>query len=625
LTFAGAPLSAIAPALGVGAAALVGLYLLKLRRRRLPVPFARLWARVLKESATTALHRRLRRLLSLLVQLLVLGLILFSLTDPRLGASRKGRSVVFLIDTSASMQARTGGRSRLDEAKAEARRLIRALQADDAAMVVALDGRPAPVGSFTADETELLHDVGALSPTDTAGDLARALDLAADALSGRENPLAILISDGGGEVPRDRPPGIELQYLPVGAPADNFAVTAFSVRRYRANQTAYEVLVEVESQATREKAMRLDLYQGGEVVQSERLTLKPGERVQRSYADLAGEGDLLEAQLASLDAGPLDAFPLDDHAYAVLPERHQEKVLLVSGANLFLEGALLLDQNLTVEKIAPAAYDAAATAKYDAVVFDRFTPDDPPRTHALYLDPRGPSSPFPTRGEIAAPYVTDVRRDHPLMRWVALKDLNIARASRFQLQPGDVAVASSLRDPIIVARQRGSLKWAALGFPLERSDLPMRVAFPVLLINALEWFAGGDAGVVDSLIAGRPLRLRPPHGADAVDTVQVRRLEEPRGAGLAPVHDGRVSYYAEKVGFYELVAGDAVARFAVNLDRSESRLLPQPTLQIGGELPRPSAAAQRVGVRRAIWPLLIWLAFGLVVVEWASYQRRITV
>ena len=55
MTFAGAPLSLVGPALAAGAAALVALYLLKLRRRRLEVPFADLWRRVLSETQSTAL------------------------------------------------------------------------------------------------------------------------------------------------------------------------------------------------------------------------------------------------------------------------------------------------------------------------------------------------------------------------------------------------------------------------------------------------------------------------------------------------------------------------------------------------------------------------------------------
>ena len=47
---------------------------------------------------------------------------------------------------------------------------------------------------------------------------------------------------------------------------------------------------------------------------------------------------------------------------------------------------------------------------------------------------------------------------------------------------------------LVVAREESSRvglrRSLALGFDLRQSDLPLRVAFPLLLMNALDWFAG---------------------------------------------------------------------------------------------------------------------------------------
>ncbi|MDB4970634.1 MAG: von Willebrand factor type, partial [Myxococcales bacterium] len=551
MTFLGAPLSVVGPALAAGAAALVALYLLKLRRRRLEVPFAELWKRVLSESQSTALWKKLRRLISLAVQLVVLALILTAILDPRLSATQHGRSIAIVVDTSASMRATdggSGGKTRLDAARAEARRIIAGLAGDDEAMIVAMDTRPAPVGGFTRDDRALVRDVEALAATDTSADLLRALRLCGDALRGRQRPTLVLIGDGAWNQSdlddgAKALAGVDLRRVAVGKSSDNVGVTAFAVRRYQANQTAYEVLVEVQSFRTTPSLVTLQLVQDGEVVETQKLALAAGERVQRLYPDLAGAGARLEARLTDAH----DALALDDVAYAVLPLKHKQKVLLVSGGDLFLEGALLLDENLEVDKVAPAKYDAAATAKYDAVILDGVTPDERPRTHALYLDPHGAHSPFPIRGSADGPLVTETAAQHPLMRWVALKDLNIARASVFTPQAGDVAVASSFKQPIIVARDQAGRKTVALGFDLRRSDLPLRVAFPVLLINALDWFAGADVGLVTSYATGRPWRLPVPAGATEL------WVRAPDGSRTrAPVHDGRASYDATRTGFYEL-------------------------------------------------------------------------
>lgn len=633
MTLAGAPLSLLAPVAAGLSAGLVVLYVLKLRRRRVEVPFANLWQRVLRERETTALWRKLRRLLSLVVQLVLLLLILLAVGDPRLAASQSGRSVALLLDTSASMQAKdgAGGRARLEEAKDAARRLVRGLGPADHAMLLTIDGRPAPRTGLTNDDRELLRAIDEVTATDTPGDVAGALRLAADVLRGRPSPELVLISDGAfddaalarvrtsGEAPAALGEidlrGVALKHQPVGASGDNVGLTAFAVRRYRANQTAYEVLAELTSFSDKPKTVKLELVQDGEVVEVETIALEPGERVQRLYPNLAGEGTRLEARL---ETG--DVLAVDDHAYALLPPRRKLKVLLVTVGNLFLEGALLLDENLEVEKLPPAAWDAARAARYDAVVLDGFVPPEPPRTHALYLDPRGPHSPFDARGEITAPLVTEVAEKHPLMRWVTLRDLNISRAVAFRLRPGDVAVASSLRQPIVVAREDGGLKRVALGFDIRRSDLPMRVAFPVMVVNALDWFAGADTGLMAAYPTGQPWRLQAPAG---VTELEVRGPDGQHGR--APVHDGRATFYGSRAGYYEARSAAGAWSFAANLQSPvESRVQPRTSLTVSGHALEPPTPG-RLGLKRALWPYLVALALVICLIEWWTYNRRVTV
>jgi O-antigen/teichoic acid export membrane protein len=89
--------------IGAAAALLtVTAYIIKMRRRRFEVPFARLWQRVLDQKDASALWKHLRRLLSLLLALFVLGLFLLAALGPTLGGTdRRARSVVVLIDASA--------------------------------------------------------------------------------------------------------------------------------------------------------------------------------------------------------------------------------------------------------------------------------------------------------------------------------------------------------------------------------------------------------------------------------------------------------------------------------------------------------------------------------------------
>ena len=83
MMLAGWTLAEIAPVFAAGAVAITALYLLRMRRRQVVVPFAALWQRVTRESDTRRLWKRLRRLLSWLLQIGLLALLCAALGDPR--------------------------------------------------------------------------------------------------------------------------------------------------------------------------------------------------------------------------------------------------------------------------------------------------------------------------------------------------------------------------------------------------------------------------------------------------------------------------------------------------------------------------------------------------------------
>lgn len=682
LTLLGLPLGQLAAVMGAAGAALVVLYVIKQRRRRIEVPFARLWQNVLRQSEATSLWQRLLRWLSLLLQLFVLALLVGSLGDPRLGRSPEGRSLVLLVDASASMQAVTDGpgpgprRTRLMLAQEQARALVRSLSGDDLAVVVALDAQPAPLGGFSYDERELLGQIDAVAARDTGADLPAALTLSRALLAGRANPRVVLFSDGGfddltlaalqADVTGTAPLDLRFQPLPQAAQVHpgNVAITAFSVRRYRRNRLSYEVLVGLAAYPAQGAATAtatgttagsppprratLELLQEGEVVDVQPIELVPGEQAQRLYPNLSGAGKHLEARLRDISGG--DALPLDDRAFAVLPERRRQRLLLVTRGNLFLEGALLAasageENQLVLDKVTPARYDAAQAARYDAVIFDAFTPPSPPDANAVYLDPQGEASPFPVASTLKLPILSDVDVQHPVLRWVSLGDVNMSRASVFRLGPGDRALASMLKQPIIVAREApgptGTLRRSlAIGFDLRQTDLPLRVAFPVLLMNAVDWFAGDVDADLGSYRTGLTWRV-PLTGARAAKKAAGRAsaelLAETRatvtlpdgGAALVPVHEGHALYFGQRVGFYTLTgtALPAPLLWAANLsDRTESALTVRRELRAGtsGPVLRPPDAGQRT-LRRTLWPYLLLLSLGLLAVEWWTYHRRWTV
>jgi hypothetical protein len=610
---------------------IIAAYVLKLRRRRQEVPFSKLWQRVLRERDSSTLWRRLKRLVSLALQLAFVALLLGAALDPQIGEARTtGRNVVVILDASASMKAREGDATRLDLAKTEAKRLLGGLGGGDAALVIKMDAQATALTRFEADAARLLQTVDRVTATDTAADLPRALAAAADALRGRHDPMIVLVGDGAyrgatKEIVWQPAPGrldvvdltgIDVRFVPVGQTDRNVGIVAFNVRRYFQNKLSYEMLVEVQNFGPEAVTEKLSLYSGNDAVDTRTLTLAPGERQRQIYPDLGGGDERALRAHIEPAAGPADAFPVDDTAWALLPERKKQRALLVTADNLYLEAALLLDTNVTVDKLRPGEWVDGADKGYDAVIFDGFTPPAPPAAPALYFHPGG--IPVAARGEIARPDITEIA-DHAVMRWVTLVDVNIDKASVLVPGDGDVVLAKSVREPIAIAGTRAGHKFVAFGFALDGTDLMLRVAFPVLLVNTLDWFAGDDAELLTTYRTGRVWPI--PAGAAAGEVT----VTGPTGSFHAPVADGRARVYGAFAGVYTVERAEGGLGVAANLaDALESDIKPEPKLVLGGKtLEAPPAF--RASLSRSIWVYLVLGALLLSAVEWLTYHRRVTV
>jgi von Willebrand factor type A domain/Aerotolerance regulator N-terminal len=606
---------------------LTTFYLLKLRRRRVLVPFASLWLSAGGERRSERLARRLRRWLSLLLQLIFVALLLLAAVDPRSAqVDRAGRTLLILVDRSASMSATDEEGPRLGRARAIARDLATGLGNADRAMIASFAAGVAAETGFEADAARLGPAVERIGPSEEPGDLGRALDFATAVLRGRPHPTLVLVSDGAfspDDLARAASPsrlaGVDVRFARVGRRADNLALLSFAARRYPADPSSIEAAVVVQSFRDWPSDVVLEISAGADArpVDRVRLHLAPHERLRHLLPDVAAPDTRLVARLADHH----DDLATDDRAYAVIPGVARARVLRVGDADLFLDGALLsLGGAVSVHRASARDVEAtrATWARYDAVIFDGVVPSPAPTAgHFIYLDPHGPASPFPERGRLREPIVSDTRKGHPLLRHVSLADLNIGEAHRLALGAGDEAVASALDAPLILTRARPDLRIVALAFDLRASDLPMRAAFPLLLGNALGWLGTPDGAETASLRTGRSLRVVQPEGrAEAPVT-------DPAGATqIVAVTAGEIEIPIARTGFYRI--GSSMT-LAANLgDAVESDTTPAAHLIVGGKtLPPPDPPRRHA--RRPIWWWALLAAAALSLTEWWTYHRRWTV
>lgn len=634
---------------GALAAAMVLLYILKLRRRRVEVPFAPLWARLVEERSSSALFRRLKRLFSLLVQLTLLALIVLAMGDPRFSsgtgcgfeppAPPPERHTLLLLDSSASMATFERGRTRIERAAARAHALIDQLGDNPAhrLMLAAIDTDLRPLTLWTTDHKAAHAAVDAWlaqGPRDAATDLPHALALAADILRGRPNPEAVLFSDTAFAPPPARPAAFPLAVETVGEPGANVGIEALNVRPYLDDSLSYSLFYAVKSTADRPLKATLYLYanESGRapadfisdhrIVASVALALPAHGVVRDVMSDLKFEGSRLAARVAIDPAeDTADPFPRDDTAFALVPERRRLRVQLVGAGNLFVQATLLVRENVDFEVVSPADY--RGPEGYDVTIVDRADVDISKPGRYFLIDP-APSDTFRITGATPEPTVARVDRDHPLARGLVLADLGIASAIRYERHKTDRIVASAADgSPLFFTRVEPDTQrtFVVLPFDLNQSLLPVNYAFPLLVVNALNWFLPQPDGLIPTHRAGQPLSLPatlpegpitvvgPPEGG----TIEARRLAD------------RITLRADRIGIYELStpAAKAPLLVAINLmDPDESEI--DPRGEYAAWTPPPPWTPAAPPWPGTVWRALLLIALGISVVEWLTWHRSLT-
>lgn len=430
-------------ALAIGAAAaslLLLLYFLKLRRREHTVSSTLLWRRATQDLQVNAPFQRLRRNLLLLLQLLVLAAAILALARPVVQTPlARQKSLVLVIDHSASMNTvEADGRTRLEHARDQARRIVRTLNRTQGpwwrffspsrrqtrVMLIAMADRAEVLSPFTTNTADLIRAIEAIRPTDASTNLTEALSLAEAYLLGGwtdEKPIPgqepsgiVLLSDAAFDPPPDialRTRHIEL--IPIGRRQDNVAIVSLRYRRGYEQPEKVSLFVQVENFGPQPIRSDLSVYVDG--------LLQKVETVELAAARQPGPPPATGPAVGGPDAPvwhQAGATPVPPTAGAPQP------VLSAPTASLSID--LVLNRAAVVE---------ARLAREDALATDN-------RAWAVIPPPRRLSVLVVTRGDF---FLQRVIRELPLARRVFLTPEQYERAADEQIErdgasPYDVVI-----------------------------------------------------------------------------------------------------------------------------------------------------------------------------------------
>jgi hypothetical protein len=665
--------------------AVVAMYLLKLRRDEAVVPSTLLWTRLVADVEANAPWQRLRRSLLFFLQLLlVIALALLAARPFLERPAGLARDIVLVMDTSASMAATDVVPDRLTAAKQVAIEALKDLPTGGKVSLIAADRTARIVVNESGDLARVRQAIESIPVTQTRGDLGDALELASK-LAARSGDAQVLVATDAALASKPTAHvSAPIKVLSVGRERKNQAIVALAVRTSPSAVTR-SVFVSVANLDLDAANRRLELWADDRLLEVRDVKLDPQARSDVIVDDLPREVATIEVRLVGPDPAVTvapDQLAVDDRAWAVIPPDRKRLVLIVGEGDPYLETALSFLPDVELYGVTPAEYGPASERQdgrpWDLTIFEGYLPATLPKTPVLAIAPPRSGPLGDVSGTLRNPGIGTLEPNEPVLRYVDLSTTHIAEAVKLTAPTWARSIVPGPRGaPLLYAGVREGINSAVMAFEPRQSDLPLQVAFPILMANLTGELMGSSTAPTEAVEPGTPVELHIPVGAvgltvtapdgtetslaptstdaattavtfagtDRLGVYTVTPVPDPDataapsgnpGASVSPSTAPSVSPVASPSGVP--VADDPLApvRFVVALfDVNESTIAPGSPATITslggtgpGASPAPGAsgtpgdpATQRPTTRDELWAPIVLLILAALCIEWALFHR----
>ncbi|MCM8899735.1 hypothetical protein KVG29_00665 [Caldicoprobacter algeriensis] len=332
--------------------------------------------------------------------------------------------------------------------------------------------------------------------------------------------------------------------------------------------------------------------------------------------------DAKRVEVAILDE---DDLAVDNRGWTFMELHKENKVLLVTQRNVFLEKAIALRDDVNLVK---TAYEHAGNVNgYALYVFDGYIPSKLPRDGNMII-----FNPLPENGflKVEGEYVPQNLRLLSHSRYARFFDLvnykgfNIARAGRISVPRWAEVVLDGGQGPLVMAGEMGAQRVVVFSFDVHHSDISLKVDFPILIQNVLAWVLPQSSGQERGFYAGQEVFINLLPGAQEIWVITPSGKE----LTLEPSHSQIPFIYSHEVGVYTVrqvvQQGDRQevleSHFTVHAPtHSESDLRAG---RVMSDMGQPADVRSDVsGLVKELWRYFAWAVLAVILLEWWVYQR----
>lgn len=596
---------------------LILLHALRPKPKEVDVTNLFLWQDILKDQGSRMTLKRLRKNLPLLFQILLIILAAMALARPVwLHFTRKQGNVVLVVDASASMKTNTGGGTRFELAREKAIEIVRNHDKGQKLLVIEAGNEPVLPAGFIETAAEAKALITDLIPSDVPGKLEKALYLALSFVEPGSEDTIYLITDGAGT---DFLKLLQLHHkiIPVivAGGSENIGITKFEFRQNFDRSDIYEIMVTMKNFTSESVTCPFRLSIDKMAIVDTTLTFEASEE---RLIILPYSGLITGVAKAELDIE--DDFPVDNTAYLSLSASKDIWVLLASKGNYFLEKLLEAYPNFlvnTVTEIVPSSWEEHL-AGHDLIIVDRMDVPATDSGNLLLIDAFSPSIPAVRNGKVDFPRILDWDETHPLMTDVNLSSLKIEQAEQLDVAESLHPVVESLQTGLIYTYENNDLRAVLLGFDITRSDLPLKVAFPVMISNIINWLNPHKLSF-SALQAktGEPFAIE----LDRQTTEFSVRTPNGTWSKYQAASNPYIYTNTQQVGMYTILENKKSRYFTVNLlDEAESDIT-VPAFDVASYASRTEEEAEEIAIRQHLWSWFLLFGIVMIMIEWYAWLK----
>jgi Ca-activated chloride channel homolog len=594
------------------------IHSLKPKPKPLRVSNLFLWKKALKDKKGGIRFLKVNINLPLFFQILFIIMAALALINPIwLYESDIKGNVVIVLDSSASMNTRTPNGTRFELAKKKVLQLLNEISDVNKVMIIEANNKPILHQNFTSDFTHLKTAISNLQPTEMPGNLMKSVYFGLSLMNHEQGDQMIVYTDAAGENAQklgslSTPIKVEV----ISGGESNIGITKFNFRPDIELSNQYEMILEIHNFNKRPAICPVNVYLGAQNIFSKTIGLNAEEKKLLIFPFQGMEG-IVEASLEINDD-----FHVDNKAFAVIEAPKKTSILLVGKENYFIEKLLDTKPNIKLE-IIPAIDPAVLQSRqkdFDIIILDRTVAPEIKSGNIIAIQSQVANLPFHFDHIETTPIIQDWDRKHPILRHVNLNSLKILESYQIKDDKDVIPIVESDQSGLIFTYQTQKLKVIFFSFDILKSDLPLKVAFPIIVDNMIQWLSPKSISRKNLIFqTGEtvPINL-------TTNTTQfsIRDADET----LHTIKSKKTNYLfdgTKKVGIYSIVDGSQQTQFAVNLSDTEASNIH--STYAFDEKDENEKGTDPFEVEFYLWILLILISIIFLILEWYFWFKKLTV